>query len=212
MINLRFTLFAILLLLGFSSFSQDLIINYDEPDDLIVCDTNDFSFTITNASPDTLFNVLVTTNTPIGIEYVAGSISNGTEADISIPNAPVFSYPIILPFQSINFMIGTQLKCELVNSINNGELFTNTISATWDGGNNAVTTNAYLIETPLLVVTDITNTLVAGSLGDVIIRTITIQNTRLGTLSNFNFSDSHSGGITITSTLGTVISLSLIHI
>ncbi len=206
MINLRFTLLPILLIFSFVAFSQDLIINYDEPDDLIVCDTNDFSFTITNASPDTLFNVLVTTTMPLGIEYVAGSISNGIEANISIPNVPVFSYPIILPFESIDFTIGTQLKCELVNSINNGELFTNTISAIWDGGNNAVTTNPFLIETPLLVVTDITNTLIAGSLGDVIIRTITIQNTRLGTLTNFNFSDSHSGGISITSTLGTVLS------
>ena len=208
MINLRLILLAILLFFSGISFSQDLIINYDEPEDLIVCDTNDFSFTITNASPDTLFNVMVTANTPLGIEYVVGSITNGVEANISVANAPVFSYPIILPFESISFTIGTRLKCELVNSINNGLLFTNTISATWDGGNNAITTDPYLIETPLLVITELTNTLTSGSQGDTITRTITIQNTRLGTLTSFIFSDDHSGGITISSSLGTVINSS----
>jgi hypothetical protein len=79
------TLFLSFFLFGTSSlFSQDLIINYTEPSNLIVCDNNDFTFTLTNASPDTLFSVGVTVNTPVGLEYVAGSISNGSELDISI--------------------------------------------------------------------------------------------------------------------------------
>jgi len=205
MMTLRIAFVAIFLSSFFISFSQDLIINYDEPSVLIVCDTNDFSFTITNASPDTIFGTLVTINTPTGIEYISGSISSGVESNITIPNAPEFSYPTILPFESISFSISTRLKCDLVGSINDGLLFTNTISAIWNGGNNAVTTNPYLIETPLLVIIDISDSPVAGNINDTIIRVITIQNTRLGTLTNFTFSDTHNGGITISTDLGTVI-------
>ncbi len=203
---LRTLLLSFLLLGTGNLFSQDLIINYTEPSDLIVCDNNDFDFTLTNASPDTLFNVGVTVNTPNGLEYVAGSITNGIELDISIPNAPLFSYPMILPFEGIEFTISTELKCDLVTSINNGALFTNTISAEWDGGNNSITTLPYIIETPLLVITDVTNTLASATQGETITRTITIRNTRLGTLSSFVFSDTHLGGIEISSNLGTVLS------
>ena len=100
------------------------------------------------------------------------------ELDISIPNAPLFSYPMILPFEGIEFTISTELKCALVTSINSGALFTNTISAEWDGGNNSVTTLPYIIETPLLVITDVTNTLTSAAQGETITRTITIQNTQ----------------------------------
>jgi hypothetical protein len=203
---LRTLLFLFFLFGAGHLFSQDLIINYTEPSDLIVCDSNDFVFTLTNASPDTLFNVGVTVNTPPGLEYVAGSITNGIELDISIPNAPLFSYPMILPFEGIEFTISTELKCALVTSINSGALFTNTISAEWDGGNNSATTLPYIIETPLLVITDVTNTLTAATQGETITRTITIQNTRLGALPSFTFTDNHLGGIEISSALGTVIS------
>ena len=203
---LRILLFSFFLFGTFSLFSQDLIINYTEPSDLIVCDSNDFVFTLTNASPDTLFQVAVTVGTPTGLEYVVGSISNGNELDITVPNAPVFSYPMILPFEGIEFTISTELKCALVTSINSGALFTNTISAEWDGGNNSATTLPYIIETPLLVVTDVTNTLAAATQGEVITRTITIQNTRLGALPSFTFTDNHLGGIAISSALGTIIS------
>ncbi|MFK7774740.1 MAG: hypothetical protein AB8F94_21555, partial [Saprospiraceae bacterium] len=200
------TLFFFFFLFGTGHlFSQDLIINYTEPSNLIVCDSNDFVFTLTNASPDTLFNVGVTVNTPTGLEYVAGSISNGIELDISIPNAPLFSYPMILPFEGIEFTISTELKCDLVMSINNAVLFTNTINAEWDGGNNSITTLPYVIETPLLVITEVTNSLTAAALGETITRTITIQNTRLGALPSFIFTDNHLGGIAISSALGTVI-------
>lgn len=201
------TLFITFFLFGTSPlFSQDLIINYTEPADLIVCDSNDFAFTLTNASPDTLWQVAVTVGTPTGLEYVVGSISNGNELDITVPNAPVFSYPMILPFESIAFTISTELKCALVTSINSGALFTNTISAEWDGGNNSVTTLPYIIETPLLVITDVTNTLASATQGEIITRTITIRNTRLGALPSFTFTDNHLGGIEISSALGTIIS------
>lgn len=201
------TLLIALFLFGTSTlFSQDLIINYTEPDELIVCDSNDFVFTLTNASPDTLLSIGVTVNMPTGLEYVAGSISNGNELDISNPTAPIFSYPQILPFESIEFTISTELKCDLVTSINSGALFTNTISAEWDGGNNSITTLPFIIETPLLVITDISNALTSATKGETITRTITIRNTRLGALPSFRFTDNHLGGIAISSTLGTIIS------
>jgi len=196
-------LFAFLLLSQFI-FSQDLIINFTDPPSLTVCTEHTFEFTLTNTSANTLTGVSATVNTPTGLEYIPGTITTGTEQNISNPSAPVFNFQPIPPNQTITFTMETELKCPLVTSINSGVLFTNIVIANWDGGTNSLTTTPFLIETPLLVITDVTNTVSSGSQGDVIVRTITIQNTRIGALSSFTFSDAHGGGISITSPLGTV--------
>ena len=196
-------LFAFLLL-GQFAFSQDLIINFTDPPSLTVCTEHTFEFTLTNVSTNTLNGVTTTVSTPTGLEYIPGTVTTGTEQNISNPTAPIFSFPSIGPSETVTFTIGTELKCPLVTSINSGVLFTNIITANWNGGTNSITTNPYLIETPLLVITDVTNTVASGTQGDVIVRTITIQNTRLGALSSFTFSDAHGGGISISSPLGTV--------
>ncbi|MEM6964075.1 MAG: gliding motility-associated C-terminal domain-containing protein [Bacteroidota bacterium] len=194
----------IFLLYAAAIFSQDIIIDYTPPNDLTVCNNNAFTFSLTNISTDTLHDLQVTTAFPLGINYVQGTVSNGTEQNINIPNAPIFSFGNILAGEAIEFTVTTQLHCALVAAINNGNLFTNTISATWDGGSSELTTQPYIIETPLLVITDTTNDVVEGAQGDVIIRSITIENTRLGALTNFTFTDNHDGGIAITSTNGTI--------
>ena len=196
-------LFAFLLLSQIA-FSQDLIINFTEPASLTVCTEHTFEFTLTNVSTNTLTGIAVTVNTPTGLEYIPGTVTTGTEQNITNPSAPVFSFLPIAAGEAVTFTMETELKCPLVTSINSGVLFTNIITANWDGGTNSLTTTPYLIETPLLVITDVTNTVSSGTQGDVIVRTLTIQNTRIGALSSFTFSDEHGGGISITSPLGTV--------
>ncbi|HFC00724.1 MAG TPA: DUF11 domain-containing protein, partial [Phaeodactylibacter sp.] len=90
--NLRILFLVSFLFFSCSLFSQDLIINYTAPAELVVCDSNTFAFMLTNASPDTLFNTKVTVTTPTALEYVAGSVSVGTEFNITVPNAPIFAY------------------------------------------------------------------------------------------------------------------------
>jgi len=148
-------LFMFLLLSQFA-LSQDLIINFTEPPSLTVCNEHTFEFTLTNTSSNELTGITATVSTPTGLDYIPGTITNATEQNISVPNAPVFSFQPIPANSTVTFTMGTELKCPLVTSINSGVLFTNIINATWNGGSNSLTTTPYLIETPLLVITEVT--------------------------------------------------------
>ncbi len=193
-----------ILLLPISFLYSQLTITYTNPVGNTVCDTASYQVTVTNNFPDTVFQVSGIIDLPMGIDYVANSVVDATEQDISNLNMPVFGLPDIPPGESHTFSMDGFYQCELIDNINNGVLFTNTITINHQTGSQSVTTTPYLIETALLVITGTTNDNIIGTKGDILSRTITIQNTRLGALSSFTFSDMHGGGIEISSDLGTV--------
>ena len=98
-----------ILLLSQIVFSQDLIINFTDPPSLTVCTEHTFEFTLTNTSANTLTGISATVNTPTGLEYIPGTITTGTEQNISDPSAPVFSFQPIPPNQTITFTMGCLL-------------------------------------------------------------------------------------------------------
>ncbi len=193
-----------------SVFSQT--VTYELPDEFFVCGTAPFEVTVNNTSGNTLQNVSVeiifTTNTgaDCGTIYQIGSVSGASELDISNLSAPVFSLPNLAAGQSATFTIEAEAPCSLVDCIDSGEFFNNEINLMWNGGSTTTTTNPFVIERALLVITSVNSSFLSGSLGDVLLRKTTIVNTRPGALEQFTFTDSHQGGITINTVVGTDIS------
>lgn len=184
-------------------------ITYENPAEFFLCEDASFSITVNNDSPTTLQNatlsVLFTTNqgSTCGVRYVLNTISNATEQDVSNPGNPKFSIGNISSGSLINMTFQVEAPCEVINCIDNAELFVNEILLQWDGGQTSLTTDPYVIERPLLVLTQQTGTILKGSQGDKLVRKFTIQNTRPGRLASFTLTDIFQPGIEISSPIGT---------
>jgi gliding motility-associated-like protein len=196
------------LIVGFipSIVSQNVLILYSTPQNFFVCDTTNFSVTITNNESTPLSNTLTTLNLPSGVAYIPGSVTGGIQSNVTDLQNPVFSLSNVSVGATKMLEVKIRATCALVNAINAGATFTNDIKVAWTGGSKNVTTIPYTIETPLLVIASSTDNVIFGQAGDVKMRTFTIRNNRIGALDKFSFVDTHNlGGFTVSSPNGTVI-------
>jgi gliding motility-associated-like protein len=190
-------------------FSQT--ITYQNPTQFFVCNEAPFSVTVTNSTAMALQNVSVTVNfttssgAVCGVRYVQGSVTGANESNVSNLSAPVFQLSNLPAGAAITFTLDAEAPCQTVGCIDGGEFFVNQISLTSSGGSSSVTTNPYVVERALLVFTAVNNYVMTGAIGNVLQRKITIRNTRPGALESFIFTDTHQGGIAISSSLGTVV-------
>ncbi|MFK7806581.1 MAG: gliding motility-associated C-terminal domain-containing protein [Saprospiraceae bacterium] len=190
----------------FESYAQNLAITYQNPideDALVVCDSAVFEVTLTNSSAEMAENISLNIQFPQGVSYNIGSIANAVESDLTDLNTPVFSIIDLAANQSITISLFASANCSLIDAINNMQIFSNTIITNYENGSNSLITTPYNIETPLLVMANNGVLVHSGSQGDIVNRTFTITNTRLGALRSFSFQDSHQGGIEISTNLGT---------
>ncbi|MEK7253190.1 MAG: hypothetical protein AAB316_00465, partial [Bacteroidota bacterium] len=208
---LHSTLARSLACLIFGSLSLPLFsqtITYQNPVSFFVCQEAPFSVTVTNTSISPLTGIAVTvkftssSGAACGIEYAANSVSGAAELDISNLAAPVFQLADLPPggSQVVNFQASA--ACPAAACIDNAEFFVNEIGLTSSGGNASVTTNPYLVERPLLVITSVNSTVMKGSKGDVLLRKITLRNTRPGALESFVFRDNYQPGIVVSTSQG----------
>jgi hypothetical protein len=207
----RFGLLAGLFsLLSCLVFSQS--ISYQNPDGLSVCGSAPMEVTVNNTTGNVLQNVTVavefttSAGTDCGIQYAPGSVSGAQEGNISNLSAPVFQLQNIAGGATVTFTINLEAPCSVGNCIDNAEFFVNEITLNYTGGSTSITTDPYEIATALLVITQVNSYVMGGVKGDVLQRKITIVNTRPAPLSSFIFTDTHQGGIEITSNQGNDIS------
>ena len=191
-------------------FSQT--ITYQNPTEFFVCGSAPFEITVSNPTGAALQNATVTLNfttstaNDCGLAYAVGTVSGASEGNVSDPTAPVFQLGNLPAGSSQTFTFQVQAPCSAAACIDNAELFFNEMTLNWNGGSATVTTDPYVVETALLVITNVSNTVMSGTRGDVLQRKITIRNTRPGALQGFLFTDIHQPGISISSTQGTDIS------
>ncbi|MCF8244642.1 MAG: gliding motility-associated C-terminal domain-containing protein [Saprospiraceae bacterium] len=185
--------------------SQNVTITYVNPPDMAVCDTALFEVTVANSLATPLQAVELTAVMPAGLAYLPGSITNATEANIGNPSAPKFSLPEVLSGDSHTIFFRAKTQCSLIGPINAGDLFTNTYNLAYTGGTKSVTTMPYVLETALLQAIGLNAANMSGTSGDVIVRTWTLTNTRLGALSKIKFRDAHGSGISVSSAQGTTV-------
>ncbi|MEL6864893.1 MAG: gliding motility-associated C-terminal domain-containing protein [Bacteroidota bacterium] len=205
----RHALICIGLFLISGFLNGQLLISFSNPgpiNGLQVCDSARFEVMLQNNNADTVKSLTLQIDFPQGMSYNLGSMVNGQEADVSNLQSPLFALEVLAPGQSGTYAFWASAACELVDAINSGALFANNIAANYEGGSNSLITDNYLIETPLLVITNSTNLSLSGQPGDMVTRSFTVRNTRLGSLSNLQLRDEHSGGMIIRSPQGTDIS------
>ncbi|MFN0033757.1 MAG: hypothetical protein ACKVUS_01740, partial [Saprospiraceae bacterium] len=98
---------------------------------------------------------------------------------------------------SVSFTLSVTAGCPVVQAINNGQTFSNTIVATHTGGTNQIASSLYPVETGLLNISTVTPPTVTAQKGDVVMRMITMRNTREGPIQSLRFRDGHFPGISI---------------
>ena len=205
-----------LLIFSLCLFSFELLfsqtINYQNPEEFFVCGAASFEFTVINTTGGTLESATVTvdfatnSSTSCGIIYSEGSVTGAVENNISNLSSPVFQINNLPPGASQAFSIQAEAPCSAVDCIDNAEVFVNKITLNWNGGSTSLTTDPYVVERALLVITALNSTVMTGSRGDVLQRKITIRNTRPGALQSFIFTDVHQPGISISANQGTDVS------
>ncbi|MFN0214836.1 MAG: hypothetical protein ACKVT2_11320, partial [Saprospiraceae bacterium] len=185
--------------LAFSSsiLAQNLVISSQNPNGLYVCGIVSMTITVQNGAGPAAANLNTAVTFPAGISYVPGSVVGATESNITNLNAPVFALADLAAGAAASFTINITAGCPVVQAINNGQTFSNTIVATYTGGSKQFISNLYLVETGLLNIGTVTPPTVTAEKGDVIMRMITMKNTRQGPIQSLIFSDAHFPGISI---------------
>ena len=203
------TLYLLFVLLVYVSVNQSdaQSITFVQPDNITVCQASEFQIKIKNTKATPLENIEVTLKFPCEAVYVTESINGAKESDISDLSKPKFTMENIEGSQEVTISFLLDFPCAVHKCINSGETFSNKFSMTYDGGNlNNVTSPIYNVETPYLIFTKIEKPVMNGSKGHTLHRTITIRNTRLGSVKSFVFKDTHGEGISVSTNMGQDIS------
>jgi gliding motility-associated-like protein len=170
------------------------------PANATVCGASSLNIVLENDSDEALLNPVLSLQLPPC--FTLPNLADPT--NIPLDNLPAGS--------SMNLEFAVLPGCDCLPLVNEGELFSYSATLNYEGGSVSGQSAAFEIETPLLVITNVSNTFLVGSKGQVLQRSITIQNTRLGPLSSFVFRDQHQGGLWVTANAGTVLSQSDQHL
>jgi len=177
--------------------AQNVVISTQNPSGLYVCGTEQMTVTLQNGAGPAAANLKTTITFPNGITYLPGSVAGATESNISNLNAPVFALADLAGGASASFTLNITAGCPVVQAINAGLTFSNTIEASFTGGTKQIVSNLYPVETGLLNISSITPPTATAQKGDVVMRMITMKNTRQGPIQSLSFSDGHFPGISI---------------
>ncbi|MDO8366565.1 MAG: hypothetical protein Q7T20_07215, partial [Saprospiraceae bacterium] len=177
--------------------AQNVVISTQNPSGLYVCGVEQMTVTLQNGAGPAAANLKTTITFPNGITYVPGTVVGATESNLSNLNAPVFALADLAGGASVSFTLNVTAGCPVVQAINDGQTFSNTIVATYTGGSKQIISNLYPVETGLLNISAITPPTVNAQKGDVVMRMITMKNTRQGPIQSLSFSDAHFPGFSI---------------
>ncbi|MGK0364422.1 MAG: gliding motility-associated-like protein [Saprospiraceae bacterium] len=194
-----FFTFCCLLVIPISLFAQN--ISYINPTFFGICETGEFQIQVTNDTGAPLQNTEVLIGLPVGVEY-----DNGTACQSTNLNAPVFCLGTIQSGETQTITFQARALCDAISTIDQGQLFCNSIILTHDGGTTSINPDCYEIDKPLLVITNVSNSFLTGTKGQILQRTITILNTLGGSLTDLTFTDAYQEGIIVSTDVGTVIS------
>lgn len=177
--------------------TQTLILTYQNPDALSVCNSDTFQIQIRNVSLQTATNVSLSLNLPTGLQYEPGSIIGASEQNLSNLSAPVFSAPNIGSGAVQNLRLILSANCLAANVLDAGNLFPAVIQVQSTVGNIQTITNSIHVETGLILIESVTPQVSSAEKQDTLYRKICFTNTRIGPISQLFFEDQHLPGIEI---------------
>ncbi|MCB0693652.1 MAG: gliding motility-associated C-terminal domain-containing protein [Saprospiraceae bacterium] len=147
------------------------------------------SLLVENPGPEITSPVYITFLLPCGMIYQPGSVSGAQEETITDLQNPVFSLAGLPAGASLTIRIGVTVTCEALTCLNQGYQYKTTASLDVDGVVKMFPSDPYNVETPRLVITKVNKSYIEATQGQILTRTLTIRNTRLGRLSEFLFTD-----------------------
>ena len=171
-----------------AAYAQQL--SYTNPQNLSVCDSAFFEVQIANDSSLILENAQLQVWTPPCLELLQ----------------PTFlSIPSLQPGETHSIQLGVRAPCACFNAVNAGELFFNQFLLLAWGDTLSLTTTPFPVETAELIITQVDNAFLSGSKGELLSRSLTVLNTRPGSLSSFRFQDFYQNGIEVSSPNGIAV-------
>lgn len=187
-------LFALFSAFSFLLPAQNILISYTKSDSLFVCGTDTFSITVQNNHPVLLTGATLVLSLPDGVGYAPGSVSGAIELNIGNLSTPSFTLSNIGVNQSVTIKILISADCAAADVLDAGQLFIADIAVQTPLGNAQTSTTSIPVETGAIVIESVSGQLLSGELGDTLLRTICVRNTRLGKIARLHFEDSHLEG------------------
>jgi gliding motility-associated-like protein len=174
------------------------------PQALTVCGaTQTFTIDLYNPTPFTLKNDTLLLSMPTGMNYVAGSVTGATELNITAANAPTFSLTNIDTLTHVLVTFMAYSDCGILPFIAAGKTASDYVRVDYTKNGSAFyddnTSASYTIKQANLSITTVSNQSYSGVVGNTFTRCITITNQGLGELSQFNLTDIHGSGLSVTS-------------
>ncbi len=169
---------------------QNLGLTIIDPAQATLCHPAQTGLIITNRTANDLINLNLKLNLPFGVDYIPGSNTGATESNISQLNSPEFTISSLRKNDSIKINVHILASCSLFHQMDSTYTFINKWLVQSNNGLDSVSSKQpYPIETPFLKIDDVNNLNVLT--GSTLQRTITITNTRLGSLKDFIYEDRH---------------------
>lgn len=194
----KFYHFLVFIILAFTlqANAQNLSISIQPPDNLYVCGSDQANIVIQNGGP-AINSGQLSVDLPQNVAYVAGTITGAAELNISNANAPIFSLGAIPAGGSITVTLTVTAPCALIDAINSGQLFQIEAAASANGNTQTALSNAFPIETGLVLIASVTPPSQTAIFNQVVTRNIKVRNTRQGPISSLSFSDNHDAGLSM---------------
>ncbi len=175
----------------------NLIIDNISANTFDVCQPDTLFLNYIHLSCDEINGVVINLDLPTGFEYVSSSVGTITNGDLSNPSIDV---PTTTNYgDDINWYAIIQPACEAKTALDNDEAFLVNVDLIPNipSADTTSTEMNLTVQTALLLIQEISPQDTVLNIGDVIERTIKITNSRLGSVSEFWFTDTYSGGIVI---------------
>lgn len=190
-------------------------INSTVPAQMTVCGADQtFTVDIYNPSPFIITNDTLKITMPMGIYYTPSSVTGAGDLGYAPfpapPNTILFLLSSIPTLTSLHITFRASAQCVVLYFIAGGGITKNSMRVNYTAFNpytntpvgnfyNTSNTSTYLIRSPYLTISSVTNQTFVGSIGGTFTRCITIVNGGFGELSTFTFTDIHASGIQIVS-------------
>ncbi len=191
---LRLGCLASILLFSCSVFSQNILITYQKSDGLFVCGADTFFVQVKNTGTQLVTGATLTMTLPNGLIYQSGSAAGVTEQNVANLSMPVFNLPNLSVGSTVSAVFLLNADCAAATALDAGQLFIASLEVNSPQGSAQISTLPFLIETGLLLIDSISNTLLSGERYDTLFRKIWVRNTRLGKIGALHFEDAHQLG------------------
>jgi gliding motility-associated-like protein/uncharacterized repeat protein (TIGR01451 family) len=192
-----YTLIALMSAFSIFLSAQNIQISYTNCDALFVCSTDTFTVTVKNNTAVPLNAATLNLGLPGGLTYVANTVAGASQQNISNLSSPVFGLPDMPVNQFVTIQVLLQADCSAADKLDAGQLFVVQILVNSPLGNEQVNTSSIPVETGAIVIKSISGQILSGERGDTLLRTICVENTRLGKIGSLYFEDNHLEGFDV---------------